>query len=71
MFFNRVTVSIGRCLSALAAAGLLALSPAPAWAESQVQELVLNQNFPDPDIVKSGATYHAYATNVMCRCQSG
>ncbi|MEU3342354.1 hypothetical protein [Streptomyces sp. NPDC006668] len=35
----------------------------PAWAGFQATTLALGQNFPDPDIVKAGAVYHAYATN--------
>ncbi|MEV5238048.1 glycoside hydrolase family 43 protein [Streptomyces cinnamoneus] len=50
---------------ALAAAGLLA-SPAAASgvaARGPVQGPVLDREFADPDVVKVGRTYHAYATH--------
>ncbi|WP_078095693.1 family 43 glycosylhydrolase [Streptomyces sp. fd1-xmd] len=49
---------------AVTATGLLAaclLAAPPAGADTA--EPVLGRNFPDPDVVKVGRTYHAYATN--------
>ncbi|MFE2525188.1 glycoside hydrolase family 43 protein [Streptomyces sp. NPDC059382] len=40
-----------------------AATPLAAPARAPVGEPVLNQDFPDPDVVKVGGTYHAYATN--------
>ncbi|PVE09183.1 family 43 glycosylhydrolase [Streptomyces scopuliridis] len=40
----------------------LCLSTAPASAAGGAL-LVLDRNFPDPDVVKAGDTYHAFATN--------
>ncbi|MFF4578845.1 glycoside hydrolase family 43 protein [Streptomyces sp. NPDC001373] len=37
------------------------LAPAPARAAAMTP--VLDRNFPDPDVVKVGRTYHAYATH--------
>ncbi|EPH44403.1 glycoside hydrolase family 43 protein [Streptomyces aurantiacus] len=40
-----------------------AAAPPPAGAPAPPITPVLDQNFPDPDIVKVGRTYHAYATH--------
>ena len=44
------------------AAVTLGLNSAPASAADGAR-LVLDRNFPDPDVVKAGDTYHAFATN--------
>ncbi|WP_438309949.1 glycoside hydrolase family 43 protein [Streptomyces sp. HUAS TT3] len=44
--------------------GLLAAAPAGADGAAPARAaLVLDRDFPDPDVVKEGRTYHAYATN--------
>lgn len=46
-------------IAVVAAASGLAAAPASA----AVAGPVLDRDLPDPDIVKAGGTYHAYATN--------
>ncbi|MEU6733348.1 family 43 glycosylhydrolase [Streptomyces physcomitrii] len=46
---------------ALLLVGLVGLTGSPAAAAAAGP--VLDRNFPDPDVVKEGGTYHAYATN--------
>lgn len=51
---------------ALFAAGALAMPSAQAESvdvQAQAPELVIDQNFPDPEVNKFGDTYYAYATN--------
>ncbi|MET8979422.1 family 43 glycosylhydrolase [Streptomyces sp. NPDC004539] len=48
-----------RRLTALLTAALLLAAGHPATASP----IALDRDFPDPDVLKSGATYHAYATN--------
>jgi len=57
-----------RRLGAVASAFVLAVlagavAPAPAYAVTTRPALVINRNFPDPDVTRFGSTYHAYATN--------
>ncbi|GHH71575.1 hypothetical protein GCM10018793_06990 [Streptomyces sulfonofaciens] len=53
-----------RALTALLAAAVLAAVPlATAPARAATGGPVLDRDFPDPDVVKVGGTYHAYATN--------
>jgi arabinan endo-1,5-alpha-L-arabinosidase len=66
---HRLTRRFGHCLGLVAAAAAVAVvlgpspasAPAPAGAAAAAP--VLDVNFPDPDIVKAGGVYHAYATN--------
>ncbi|GLY22248.1 family 43 glycosylhydrolase [Micromonospora sp. NBRC 101691] len=52
------------CLVAALAASPLVLSAAPpALAATTAPALVIGSDFPDPDILKVGDTYHAYSTN--------
>ncbi|MFB7462576.1 family 43 glycosylhydrolase [Streptomyces sp. NPDC056224] len=62
--FRAAVHRIGRRLAVAAAlvSALGALAAAPAGAEV-VPGPVLDREFADPDIVKVGSTYHAYATN--------
>ncbi|MGC4806987.1 family 43 glycosylhydrolase [Micromonospora sp. DT233] len=48
--------------AALVAAPLFASAPAAAAATTPAA-LVIGSDFPDPDVLKVGATYHAYSTN--------
>lgn len=63
----------GRVLAALGALALLsacASSAAPSpTAEPVVEgaEFVIDQDFPDPDVLRVGDTYYAYATNSAAR----
>ncbi|WP_225859127.1 family 43 glycosylhydrolase [Streptomyces albicerus] len=38
-------------------------SAAASAAAAEGARLVLDRDFPDPDVVKAGDTYHAFATN--------
>lgn len=51
--------SVAVAATGVLAAGLLAAPPAGADTAGPV----LGRNFPDPDVVRVGRTYHAYATN--------
>ncbi|MEU4569117.1 family 43 glycosylhydrolase [Micromonospora sp. NPDC023956] len=51
------------CLVAALAASPLVLSATPAAAATAAPALVIGSDFPDPDILKVGDTYHAYSTN--------
>ncbi|WP_309144485.1 glycoside hydrolase family 43 protein [Streptomyces sp. BR123] len=67
--FPTVVRRFGRSVAVTAAgalvAGLFATAPALAAvpARAATPALVLDRDFPDPDVVKVGRTYHAYATN--------
>ncbi|WP_374776109.1 family 43 glycosylhydrolase [Streptomyces sp. NBC_01310] len=56
---------IGRTLAVAAACAVAvgALAAAPAGAAADGVGPVFDRDFADPDIVKAGRTYHAYATN--------
>ncbi|MFD7630990.1 glycoside hydrolase family 43 protein [Streptomyces sp. NPDC059851] len=56
---RRFVRSVAVTAAGVLAAGLLGAAPARAAAAAPV----LDRNFPDPDVVKVGRTYHAYATN--------
>lgn len=53
----------GRCLAVLAAAAFAVGAPPAAPAGTGAAVPVLDREFADPDIVKVGSTYHAYASN--------
>ncbi|MET9379484.1 glycoside hydrolase family 43 protein [Streptomyces sp. NPDC002992] len=68
---HRVASLLGCVLAALVGTagttGPLALASGGTPAGAAVRAPVLDRNFPDPDIVKVGATYHAYATSDIGR----
>ncbi|BCL17563.1 family 43 glycosylhydrolase [Micromonospora sagamiensis] len=51
------------CLVAALAASPLVLTAQPVAAATTAPALVIGSDFPDPDILKVGDTYHAYSTN--------
>ncbi|UQX04574.1 glycoside hydrolase family 43 protein [Streptomyces sp. RerS4] len=60
--FPTVVRRLGRSLAVVAACLLAAGAPAAA-SDPVTGGPVLDRDFPDPDIVKVGRTYHAYATH--------
>lgn len=54
--------TLAHLLAVLVAASCV-LVAAPAGAATTAPSLVLGTDFPDPDILKVGGTYHAYSTN--------
>ncbi|MGW7452547.1 family 43 glycosylhydrolase [Streptomyces sp. NPDC054787] len=56
---RRIWRAVAVTATGVLAAGVLAAPPAGADTAGPV----LGRNFPDPDVVKVGRTYHAYATN--------
>ncbi|WP_331728229.1 family 43 glycosylhydrolase [Streptomyces sp. NBC_00158] len=54
---------IARGLAFVAAAAAMGLGLGPASAAPLPDSPVLDRDFADPDVVKVGGTYHAYATN--------
>ncbi len=59
LLVRRFGRSVATAAACALTAGLLAATPARADTAAPV----LERNFPDPDVVKVGRTYHAYATN--------
>ncbi|MFF5701400.1 hypothetical protein ACFY7H_02635 [Streptomyces sp. NPDC012794] len=60
---TRLTRRFGRCLALAAVAAAMVLGPAGGPVLAAADGPVLDRNFPDPDVVRVGRTYHAYATN--------
>lgn len=62
----------GRVLATLAVLGLLSAcvpseAPTPDASPTEVSDFAIDQDFPDPDVLRVGDTYFAYATNSAAR----
>ncbi len=60
---HRPVFAILLVAAALAVLATVGLGPGAGAARAATGGPVLDRNFPDPDVVKVGDTYHAYATN--------